>query len=65
MACSSLYRRLQDGVGDLKREKFLFLDSKTLCHPKEDKYVLASNHHRLLKREIRHVDGTVDTDLRS
>jgi SNF2 family DNA or RNA helicase len=65
MACSSLYRRLQDDVEEVKHEQFLFLDPKPLCHPKEDKYVFASRHHRLLKGEIRHVDGIVDTDLTS
>jgi SNF2 family DNA or RNA helicase/site-specific DNA-cytosine methylase len=65
MACSSLYRRLQDDVGHVKRDQYLFLDPKPLCHPTEDKYVFASNHHRLLKGEIRDVDATVDTDLKS
>jgi hypothetical protein len=49
MACSTLYRRLQDDVGHVKREHFLFLEPKPPCNPKGDKYVFTSNHHRLLK----------------
>jgi hypothetical protein len=53
IAYSSLYQRLQDGVGDVKREQFLFLEPKPLCHPNDDKCVFASNHHQLLKEGIR------------